>query len=198
MPHNYFQPLSRYPAVEPLKGEFDKFRLLRRVSCSLHLLRTLASVACLAAAGLACFSVSAADADLVTPGAKSQAPIVVRLKQFKVLKDDKGETQFLDAALVLPGDVLEYRASYSNRSASAVAVLATMPIPESTEYIQESATSRSKAPHTVALKDAQFAKEPLLQRTTSASGATLSQPVGTLIHAGLNLIGCACNLDSIR
>ena len=166
MQHTHCQRLRRPQALQTFRGAWR-----------VQLFRPVAAFACLAAAALACFSVSAAEADLPKPGSKGQAPIVVILKQFKVLKDDKGETQFLDAALVLPGDVLEYRASYSNRSASAVAVLATMPIPESTEYIQESAASRSKVPHTVALKNAQFAKEPLIQKTTSASGATLSQPV---------------------
>jgi uncharacterized repeat protein (TIGR01451 family) len=133
--------------------------------------------ACLLAAGLACVQVRAADADLIAVGSKSQSPIVISLKQFKVLNDEKGETKFLDAALVLPGDVIEYRASYSNRGSSALAVIATIPIPESTEYLKESASTRSGIPHTVALKDAQFSKEPLLQKTTAASGVTLYQPI---------------------
>ena len=138
-------------------------------------LRSSAVLACFLAAGLGSVHALAADADAVSVSAKT--PIVVSLKQFKVLKDPKGGTQFVDAALVLPGDVIEYRATYSNRSATAIPVVATLPIPESTEYIKDSAKAAGELAHTVALKDSQFASEPLIQKLTTSGGATLSQPI---------------------
>jgi len=140
-------------------------------------LRNSAVLTCFLAAGFASVNVLAADADAVAASSQTKAPIVVSLKQFKVLKDQKGGTQFVDAALVLPGDVIEYRATYSNRSAAALPVTATLPIPESLEYIKDSAKAVGDIAHTVAQKDSQFANEPLVQKVTTASGATLSQPV---------------------
>ena len=72
---------------------------------------------------LACLAplpVFAADAD----SAKGQSPMVVTLKQFKVTKDAKGETKYIDASVVLPGDVLEYQATYTNRGTAPLAVTA--------------------------------------------------------------------------
>ena len=116
----------------------------------------------------------AADAD---EAARAQLPIVVNLKQYKVTFDAKGESKLGDASLVLPGDVIEYQATYTNRSANALAVTATLPVPEAVEYVKDSAKSKPNLAHTVALKDAQYAQEPLLKKVTSAGGVTLSQPV---------------------
>lgn len=118
-----------------------------------------------------------ANATSQQAGTRSQSPISITLKQYKVVKDEKGETQFVDASLVVPGDIIEYRAVYSNRSTSTLPVVATMPIPEAMEYIKESAKAKGKLAHTVATKDSQYAQEPLQFQTKTASGATVSQPV---------------------
>jgi uncharacterized repeat protein (TIGR01451 family) len=138
--------------------------------------RHVLSLVCLVGAGL--FSANTfAEGAAAAVASQVKAPIAINLQQFKVVKDDQGKTKLVDAALVLPGDVIEYRAVYSNRSGSALPVVATMPIPESMEYIKDSAKTNGKAAHTVAAKDAQYAQEPLQQKVTTASGATLSQPV---------------------
>lgn len=139
-------------------------------------LRHVISSACLVVAAV--FAANAFAADATTESkAQAKAPVSINLTQFKVVKDEQGQSKLVDAALVVPGDVVEYRAVYSNRSGSALPVIATMPIPESMEYIKASAKSNGKAVHTVAAKDAQYAQEPLLKKVTTASGATLSQPV---------------------
>lgn len=124
---------------------------------------------------LAFFAVQAqaADADATK---KARGPISIVLQQFKVVKSEKAET-LADAHLVVPGDVIEYRATYSNNGNVALPVVATMPIPEAMEYVQKSASATSRVGHTVAQKDSQFAQEPLMQTTVAAGGATLSQPV---------------------
>ena len=109
--------------------------------------------------------------------ARSQSPIVVNLKQFKVTTDAKGLSKLGDAGVVLPGDVIEYQATYSNRGASALAVTATMPVPEAVEYQKDSAKSKPSLPYMVALKDSLFAQEPLVKKISSTGGATLLQPV---------------------
>lgn len=107
----------------------------------------------------------------------AEAPVVINLKQFKVLKGANGEPKFTDASLVLPGDVIEYRAVYTNRGAVPLSVIATLPVPESAEYVKDSAKSKSNLAHSVALKDLQFASEPLMKKTITSSGATLLQAV---------------------
>lgn len=139
-------------------------------------LRNMLVLLCLVGAGLFSVSATAADAD-ATSTTKTSAPISIHLKQFKVLKDEQGESKFVDAGLVLPGDVIEYRAIYSNQGKTALPVIATVPVPESMEYLKDSAKAKNNLAHTVALKDSQFANEPLLQKVVTASGATLSQPV---------------------
>lgn len=120
---------------------------------------------------------TAAEASPAAASSKIQAPIAINLKQFKVVQAENGEAKLLDAAVVMPGDVIEYRATYSNRGAATLPVVATMPIPENMEYIKDSAQANKKLAHTVALHDAQFSNEPLVKKVLTASGATLSQPI---------------------
>lgn len=140
-------------------------------------LRGLMALACLVCAGVFSGNASAADPAVDAAKAKTQSPIAINLKQYKVVKDEQGATQYLEAALVVPGDVIEYRAIYSNRSSSVLPVVATMPIPEAMEYVKESAKAKTNIGHTVAARDSQYANEPLVQKVTTASGVTLSQPL---------------------
>jgi uncharacterized repeat protein (TIGR01451 family) len=116
----------------------------------------------------------AADSDEV---ALSKSPIAVQLKQYKVVTDSKGQPKLVDASLVLPGDVVEYQVRYSNRSQAPIAVVATLPVPESVEYVKDSARAPGTIGHTVALKDNQFAPEPLLKTVSVSGGATVKQAV---------------------
>lgn len=129
---------------------------------------------------------AALAADMAVPATASatgtsEQPVVVTLTQFKLGQDEKGELQFLDASVVKPGDVLEYRASYKNQSSSTLSVVATLPVPEELEYLPDSASVRSAGSrlfgHTVALKDWQFATEPLMRSNTSADGSKVSYAV---------------------
>jgi uncharacterized repeat protein (TIGR01451 family) len=140
-------------------------------------LRKLNQFIFLLAVGLFSFGAIAADADPVALSVKKQSPIVIQLQQFKVAKDAKGEIKFDEATAVLPGEVIEYRATYSNQGTTALPVVATLPIPEGLEYVKDSAKANNKIAHTVAQKDAQFSNEPLVQKVSTASGATLSQPI---------------------
>jgi uncharacterized repeat protein (TIGR01451 family) len=118
-------------------------------------------------------SVAAADAD----SAKTQSPIVVNLKQFKVILDAKGDAKYTDASLVLPGDLLEYQATYTNRGTVPLTVTATLPVPEAVEYIKDSAKAKPTLAHSVALKDSVFAQEPLTRKVAANGASALMQQV---------------------
>jgi uncharacterized repeat protein (TIGR01451 family) len=157
---------------------------LNKVAFALRLSRWQAArwtplVRCLVAACL-CVAAPAfhlAHAAEPVAGAKTQSPIVITLKQFKVTKETNGEAKFVDASIVVPGDVLEYRATYTNRGNVPLSVVANLPVPQSVEYVKDSAKAKSNIPHAVAQKDGQFTSEPIMKKTVSAAGATLYQPV---------------------
>lgn len=124
----------------------------------------------------------AADADAtVTATVKAPQPVAVTLTQFKVGQDAKGVPILVDAKIVAPGDVIEYRAVYKNQSLAPLSVAATIPVPEALEYIKDSATAKSASntpiAHTVALKDNQYAPEPLMRRLITADGASVAHAV---------------------
>ena len=107
-----------------------------------------------------------------TPVSPASA-ITVELTQSKVVKGVDGKEQFLDATSVKPGDVLEYRATYSNRSAASVkSVVAALPIPEGLQYQPKSAKPFVAALQ-AATNDGKFGAEPLVRTVT---GKTVPVP----------------------
>ncbi len=89
--------------------------------------------------------------------------IAVELTQNRVVKNEKGEEQLVDAAAVKPGDVIEYRATYTNRSTKNVtALIGDLPIPEGLEYIPRSARPGA-ALVKAAADDGIFSSEPLMR-----------------------------------
>ena len=110
-------------------------------------------------AGLA--PVFAQTAAVTTPAAATKAAVTVELTQVKVVKGTDGKEQLLDARSVKPGDTIEYKATYTNRSGKPVNGLsANLPIPEGLQYIAKSATPGSTMVK-AATKDGLFAAEPL-------------------------------------
>jgi uncharacterized repeat protein (TIGR01451 family) len=129
------------------------------------------------ALGVCTFEAAAAEVGSVAASVTNPAPLSVHLKQLKVVQGERGEVKFSDASVVMPGDVIEYRAVYSNSGATSLPVMATVPIPDGMEYQKDSAHSNNKLTHTVALKDSKFSKEPLVKYLVTASGTTQSQPL---------------------
>ena len=79
-----------------------------------------------------------------------------------------GKTLFKPAQLTKPGDVLEYRVQYTNRSASAVTgLVANLPIPAGTTLV-----ARSELPPGVlaSTDGAHFAPPPLMRTVRQADG----------------------------
>jgi uncharacterized repeat protein (TIGR01451 family) len=73
--------------------------------------------------------------------AQQQAgPVETRLEGRKVVVAADGKETFAAADAAKPGDVIEYAATYRNKSRDAITNLAaTMPIPGNTEYVPGSA-----------------------------------------------------------
>jgi len=111
---------------------------------------------------------SARVAPAAVPAAKA---LSVSLKQYKVVRDPKGGERLIDAAKVVPGDVLEYRATYTNTSAQPITnLVATLPIPAGTQYVPRSAQPQAAAP-LAATSDGVFAAEPLMRRVDGQARA---------------------------
>ena len=166
----HISTISTSPSVLPAFVHFANCTVSTRVKRRASLL----GLACLLAASGLASQARAAEGD---DALRKPQPIVVNLKQFKVMLNAKGESRLGDASLVLPGDVIEYQATYSNRSTSVLTVTATLPVPEAVEYIKDSAKSKPSLSHSVAQKDSLFAQEPLVKKVTSVGGTTVSQPV---------------------
>lgn len=95
--------------------------------------------------------------------AKPAAAVTVLLTQAKVVKGADGKEQLLDAATVKPGDVIEYRATYTNRSAKPVTgVVATLPIPEGLQYQPLTAKPGATLVQ-AAVKGGDYSAEPLIR-----------------------------------
>jgi len=109
--------------------------------------------------------------------AAASSPVSVHLEQFKVLRGDKGEEKFLPAESVKPGDVIEYRATYTNVSKKPVkALVAVVPLPEGLEYIPESTKPVSPAAEAAA-KDGRYAAQPLVREVKGKDGKVHTERV---------------------
>lgn len=113
----------------------------------------------LLAAGLV--PVLAQTAAVTAPAVTAKSAVTVELTQFKVVKGADGKEQLLSAATVKPGDIIEYKAVYTNRSAKLVnGLVADLPIPEGLQYIAKSAKPGA-ALVKAATKAGVFGSEPL-------------------------------------
>jgi uncharacterized repeat protein (TIGR01451 family) len=110
-----------------------------------------------------------AMAQPATLAAKPQAEaakkvVAAELTQFVVVKAADGKEQLLDASSVKPGDVLEYRVTYTNNTGKPVTgLVADLPIPEGLEYVPRSAKPGADLVK-AAVKDGEYAAEPLMRK----------------------------------
>lgn len=99
--------------------------------------------------------------------------VAVVLTQQKVVMVPGGE-RLQDAATIKPGDVIEYRATYTNHTGKSVAgLIATLPIPEGLEYIPRSAKPGADLAQ-ASTRNGAFGSEPLVRK--AAGGKTEPVP----------------------
>ena len=101
--------------------------------------------------------------------------VAVVLTQSKVVVSADGTEKLQDATSVKPGDVLEYKATYTNNTGKAVSgLVANLPIPEGLEYLPKSAKPGATLVK-AATNNGVFAAEPL---THTVAGKTEFVPYG--------------------
>ncbi|AIY42890.1 putative signal peptide protein [Collimonas arenae] len=106
----------------------------------------------------------ATTANRPAPEVAAKKTIVVDLAQFKVIKNADGAEQLVSAASVKPGDIIEYKATYTNTSNKPVTgLVADLPIPDGLEYQAHSAKPGAVLAK-AATKDGIYAAEPLTRK----------------------------------
>lgn len=107
--------------------------------------------------------------------ALAQPAQVTSTLQVEKVVTEGAKTQLLPADSSKPGDVLEYRASYDNRSATAAQGLAAqIPIPAGTTYLDHSAEPANAQ---ASVDGVHFADMPLMHSVKKADGSTSQEPV---------------------
>ncbi len=100
--------------------------------------------------------------------AQNDPNLDIKLVAKKVVKDSQGKEQMLPGNKAKPGEVLEYTASYRNKTDDTLRKLApTVPIPAGTKYIGGSAKPKIKF---ATIDGANFLPVPLMKTVTSADG----------------------------
>ena len=107
--------------------------------------------------------------------AQTQQDVVVTMEVKKVAKADDGKESLESADHAKPGDILQYTATYNNKSKKAWRDLeATIPIPMFTEYLP--ASSRP-AGAKASLDSQNFQSIPLRRKVKQADGKEITQLV---------------------
>ncbi|MEB0138205.1 MULTISPECIES: hypothetical protein [unclassified Undibacterium] len=119
-------------------------------------------------ASLLALGMHAAQAQSAATGKTTESAVTVELIQAKVTKTADGKEHFSSADSIRPGDVIEYRAVYTNRTDKPVnGVIATLPVPEGLEYLPHSAKPNVNVQ--AAAKNGEFAAEPLMHLVAGKS-----------------------------
>jgi uncharacterized repeat protein (TIGR01451 family) len=112
---------------------------------------------------------------LATPAFAQGGQVQSKLTVAQVV-DVNGRTVAVSAAQAHPGDVVEYRATYSNSGATGVAhLLATIPVPIGTAYVAGSAKPESAVE--ASADGVHFAPMPLMHMVKDANGKQVQKPV---------------------
>lgn len=114
-----------------------------------------------------------------TQSHKAMAPqdtVAIKLEQFKVIKEASGKEALAEAKTVKPGDIVEYRATYTNRDGKPIkGLVATLPIPAGMIYLPKSATPANDKAE-AATQGGEYSREPLM-RQVRVNGKPQTEPV---------------------
>jgi uncharacterized repeat protein (TIGR01451 family) len=145
------------PAFASAKGESMRPSFRPSVSRAM-------SAACALAASL-----------LLGTSAAAEGEVAVVLSAARVVVGEHGAEQLVTTEAVRPGDVVEYRATYTNQGEDAVRGLtATLPIPVDTNYLGLTATPESVEASTDGVR---FAPIPLMRKIAGKDGVERWEPV---------------------
>jgi uncharacterized repeat protein (TIGR01451 family) len=101
--------------------------------------------------------------------------VAVVLSAARVVFGEHGAAQLVTTEAVRPGDVVEYRATYTNQGKDAVhGLTATLPIPVDTNYLGLTATPAAVEASTDGVH---FAPIPLMRKVTGKDGRERWEPV---------------------
>jgi uncharacterized repeat protein (TIGR01451 family) len=107
--------------------------------------------------------------------AAAQEPLSVTLTLQRVAKGPQGEEILSAADKVKPGDLLEYRAVYTNKGERPLDnVFATVPVPASMEYQPRTATPAGAQ---AATGNGDFGPEPLMRKVQKPDGTDALEAV---------------------
>lgn len=109
--------------------------------------------------------------------ASPDEPLTAKMEVRQVVVDDQGREHLRSAAKAKPGDVLEYQVTYNNGSRQSISnVVATLPIPEGTQYVEGSAYPRQVE---ASLDGKEFHQVPLMRdrRTGRLFGGDAPWPI---------------------
>jgi uncharacterized repeat protein (TIGR01451 family) len=132
------------------------------------LARRLPARATTAAAALFCSLALGASA-------AAEGDVEVVLSAARVVVGEHGAEQLVTTEAVRPGDVVEYRATYTNQGGDAVRGLtATLPIPVDTQYLGLTATPAGVE---ASVDGVRFAPIPLMRQVVGKDGRERWEPV---------------------
>jgi len=102
-----------------------------------------------------------------------ESPLRSELQALAVEKTEDGEEVFTQAERVEPGELVEYRLRYENVSEEALTeIMATGPIHESTDYVEDSATATlAMTPQFSIDRGSNFQIEPVTYQVELADGS---------------------------
>ncbi len=101
----------------------------------------------------------------------ADAPLSSQMDSYLVTSKD-GKEVVVEAAQASPGDIVEYRLTYTNNSDQPLSGLViTGPIPANTAYLENSAATEVNADFTVSIDNGDsFLAEPVTQTVTGDNG----------------------------
>ena len=125
-------------------------------------------MACLVALAVPC---------LVHAQSSEKKAVTAQLAMMKVVAGPEGVERLVEAGAVKPGDVVEYRVTYTNVSAHPVTrLVAALPVPAGMDYVPNSAQMPGIVTE-AATADGHFAREPLVRQMKKSDGSALGMAV---------------------
>lgn len=152
-----------------MSNKSNRFRITQNIHAAKTFARALVVLCAVAGA-------SVVYAQTTSPAAKSQeskGPLSIQLTQAKVVNESQREV-LVDAAKVKPGEVIEYRARYTNTGKQPITrMTATLPLAAGLELLPQS-THPAQPAALAATDDGVYAPMPLMRKV---AGKSQKEPV---------------------